>query len=151
MATSEVRGHRESTADAWLVAVAAVGATVAITLLAPTAVEGNPRVAVLTQVMLVLAVGAGTYVIARRLSPDATGLLVALLTGLFLCGGATVILNGSAFGPLGAVADQAYRTAYITKFAHTWGVVDYGYKELPSFSPPLYFWVLGRLAALLGV
>jgi len=128
-----------------------VGATVEITVLAPTAVEGNPTVAVITQVMLALAVGAGAYVVARRFSPDATGLLIALLTGLFLCGGATIILSGSAFGPLGAVADQGYRTAYLTKFGHTWGLVDYAYKDLPSFYPPLYFWVLGRLAALLGV
>jgi len=151
MATTEPRARRESPADAWLVAIAAVGATVAITVLAPTAVEGNPTVAVITQVMLALAVGAGAYVVARRFSPDATGLLIALLTGLFLCGGATIILSGSAFGPLGAVADQGYRTAYLTKFGHTWGLVDYAYKDLPSFYPPLYFWVLGRLAALLGV
>lgn len=151
MATTEPRARRESRADAWLLAIVAVGATVAITVLAPIAVEGNPTVAVVTQVMLALAVGAGAYVVARRFSPDAAGLLVALLTGLFLCGGAAVILNGSAFGPLGAVADQSYRTAYLTKFGHTWGLVDYAYKDLPSFYPPLYFWVLGRLAALLGV
>ncbi|MFA5884352.1 MAG: arabinofuranosyltransferase [Acidimicrobiia bacterium] len=143
--------RRDSNADAWLVAFGAVAATYAIAQLAPTAVDGNPRVEVVTQVLLALAVGAGAFVVARRFPPSVAGALVALLTGLFLCGGAAVLLNATAFGPLGAVADQGYRTAYLTKFGHGWGLVDYAYKDLPSFYPPLYFWVLGRLSALLGI
>lgn len=143
--------RRDRHADAWLVALVAVAATWAITALAPRATEGDPTVAVVTQVMLALAVGAAVWVFARRSSPTATGALVALFTGLFLCGGAAVLLSGSPFGPLGAVADQGYRTAYLTKFGHTWHLVDYAYKGLPSFYPPLYFWGLGRTGALLGV
>ena len=71
-----------------------------------------------------------------RLSPTTTGFLVALLTGLFLCGGAAILLNANAFAPLGAAADQSYRTAYLTKFAHHWGLVDYAYKDLPVLLSP---------------
>lgn len=150
MATREPRERPATTADAWLVAIGAVTTTAAVTVLAPRAVEGDPTVAVVTQVMLALTVGAGAFVVTRRFSAPATGLLVALLTGLFLCGGAAVILNGSDFGPLGVAADQGYRTAYLTKFGHTASLVDYAYKGLPSFYPPGYFWVLGRIAALVG-
>ncbi|MFM8303962.1 MAG: arabinofuranosyltransferase [Actinomycetota bacterium] len=150
MATREPRAHPASHADAWLLAVGAVATTLAVTVLAPRAVEGDPTVAVVTQVMLALAVGAGAFVVARRFSAHVSGLLVALLTGLFLCGGAAVILNGSDFGPLGVAADQGYRTAYLTKFGSGWGLVDYAYKGLPSFYPPGFFWVLGRVGALLG-
>lgn len=150
-APTEAPARQPSRADAWLVAAGAVAATFAIVAASPTAVDGDPTVAVVTQALLALAVGTGAFVVARRYPPSATGALVALLTGLFLCGGATVILNGSPFAPLGAVADQGYRTAYLTKFGHTWELVDYAYKDLPSFYPPLFFWVLGRLAVLLGV
>jgi len=143
--------RRSSHADAWLVAVGAVAVTYAIVGLAPRAEAADPTVAVVTQVLLALAVGAGAWVVARRYPPTATGALVALLTGLFLCGGAAVLTNSSAFGLLGITADQGYRTAYLTKFGHTWGLVDYAYKGLPSFYPPLYFWVLGHLAGPLGV
>ena len=137
--------------DAWLIGIGAVVGTVAVVALAPTAVNGDPTVEVVTQVLLALAVGFGILVLALRCSPTTTGLLLALFTGLFLCGGAAILLNANAFAPLGAAADQSYRTAYLTKFAHHWGLVDYGYKDLPSFYPPFFFWVLGRLAALLGV
>jgi len=137
--------------DAWLVGIGAVVGTVAIVAVAPTAVNGDPTVEVVTQVLLALAVGFGILVLGLHFSPTTTGFLLALFTGLFLCSGAAILLNANSFAPLGAVADQSYRTAYLTKFAHHWGLVDYGYKDLPSFYPPLFFWVLGRLGALLGI
>jgi galactan 5-O-arabinofuranosyltransferase len=138
-------------AGAWLVGTGAVVGTVAVVALAPTAVQGDPTVEVVTQVLLALAVGMGILVIGLRFRPGETGFLLALLTGLFLCGGAAILLNATPFAPLGAVADQSYRTAYLTKFAHHWGLVDYAYTDLPSFYPPFFFWVLGRLSALLGI
>ena len=147
--TGQATRHRA--ADAWLVGIGAIVVAVAIVAAAPKAVEGNPTVEVVTQVLLALAIGFGVFVVALRLSPNATGFLVALLTGLFLCGGAAILLNATPFAPLGAVADQSYRTAYLTKLAHHWTFVDYDYKGLPSFYPPLFFWVLGRTSALLGI
>jgi hypothetical protein len=151
MAADDEPEPRPRRADAWIVAVGAVAVTYAAVALAPVPVGEDPTASVLTQVLLALAVGAGALVLFRHFSPDATGALVALCTGLFLAGGAAVILGGSPFGPLGVVADQSYRTAYLTKFGHTWELVDYAYKDLPSFYPPLYFWVLGRAATVLGV
>ena len=136
---------------AWLVGSLAVLGAVALALVAPTAERGDPSVDVFTQVLLVLAVALAVVVLALRFGPETTGLLLALLTGLFLCVGAAVLLNANSFAPLGAAADQSYRTAYLTKFAHHWGLVDYAYKGLPSFYPPLFFWVLGRFSALSGV
>ena len=39
----------------------------------------------------------------------------------------------------------------MTRFAESWHNADFTTKDLPSFYPPAYFWVLGRIAALLGV
>jgi len=145
------REPRATLVDAVLIAVAAVAFTFAIVRVAPTAANGNPTADVITQVLLVAAIAVGAFVLARRFPPWTSGALIALLTGLFLCAGAAVILNATPFAPLGTAADQGYRTAYLTKFGHGWGLVDYAYKGLPSFYPPLYFWILGRLSALLGI
>lgn len=42
--------------------------------------------------------------------------------------------------------DQGLYTAYVTKFAAYAGNVDVVYAELPAFYPPLYFYLLGRIA-----
>src|SRR5262245_3970266 len=102
---------------AWLIGTVAVVGTVVLVLVAPTAESGDPSVDVFTQVLLVLAVALALVVLALRFGPNTTGLLLALLTGLYLCGGAAVILNATKFAPLGVAADQSYRTAYLTKFA----------------------------------
>jgi len=45
--------------------------------------------------------------------------------------------------------DQGLYTAYVTKFATYAGNVDAIYADLPAFYPPLYFYLLGRIAAWL--
>ena len=57
------------------------------------------------------------------------------------------MLSGSSFPPIGIALDQGFRTASITKYAHSVALVDFAYKGLPPYYPPLFFWVLGRLAA----
>lgn len=73
--------------------------------------------------------------------------LVALLAGTFLSAGAALVLRGTDFPPLGIALDQGFRAASITKYAHTWSLVDFAYHGLPAFYPPLFFWTLGRAAA----
>jgi galactan 5-O-arabinofuranosyltransferase len=73
--------------------------------------------------------------------------LVALLAGTFLSVGAAVVLRDTDFPPLGIALDQGFRAASITKYAHTWSLVDFAYHGLPAFYPPLFFWTLGRAAA----
>jgi hypothetical protein len=60
-------------------------------------------------------------------------------------------LAGTPFGPGGLGGDQTFRTAAVTRFADTWHNADFASNGLPSFYPPAYFWVLGRLAAVADV
>jgi galactan 5-O-arabinofuranosyltransferase len=76
--------------------------------------------------------------------------IVVLLAGLFLAVGAGLVLDGSDFPPLGVALDQGFRVASITKYAHTWSLVDFAYQGLPAFYPPLFFWTLGRASAWTG-
>ncbi len=47
--------------------------------------------------------------------------------------------------------DMAFRTQYVTRFAATWHLQDYGFKGLKAFYPPAWFWVAGRAAHVLGL
>jgi hypothetical protein len=51
----------------------------------------------------------------------------------------------------GTWEDQAYQIASVTKFACYPGSVDFIYKDLPAFYPPLYFFILGKVAFLLDM
>ncbi|HYN88340.1 MAG TPA: arabinofuranosyltransferase, partial [Ardenticatenaceae bacterium] len=73
--------------------------------------------------------------------------LAVALFSLFLTVVAFLPLKNTPFGLNGALHDQAYYTAAVTKFAAFRDNVDIIYKDLPSFYPPLYFYILGRLAA----
>ena len=142
---------RRDRSDAVLTGLLATAVTVLVVRLAPEARTGNPMVDVVVQVLLLLALAAGAFVVLHRFRPDTGGFLTAWITGLFLCGGAAVLLNANPFAPIGWVLDQGYRTADLTKFAHTGRLVDYAYKDVPAFYPPLWFWTLGRFAALVGI
>lgn len=72
----------------------------------------------------------------------AIGLLSLLLTFVVL---ATLKTTPYTLDALSG--DQGLYTAYVTKFATYSGNVDAIYADLPAFYPPLYFYVLGRLAA----
>src|SRR6478752_4746889 len=52
--------------DAWLVGIGAIVGAVVIVAAAPTAVQGDPTVEVVTQVLLALAVGFGVLVVGLR-------------------------------------------------------------------------------------
>ena len=127
-----------------LVAVAAIALLLATT---PDAVEGDPTVDVAARLCLVLAVVAGAFVLVAPLPAKTKGWVVAALVGIYLFAAAALVLSGSPFPPIGIALDQGFRTASITKYAHSIALVDFAYKGLPPYYPPLFFWVLGRLAA----
>ena len=93
-----------------------------------------------------LAVVAGALVLVAPLPAKTKGWVVAALVGIYLFAAAAVVLSGSPFPPIGIVLDQGFRTASITKYSHSIALVDFAYKGLPPYYPPLFFWVLGRLA-----
>lgn len=52
------------------------------------------------------------------------------------------------YGLNGIFGDSLFRTAYITKFSYHWDLIDFFYKDLPSFYSPLYFYILGKLTTI---
>jgi galactan 5-O-arabinofuranosyltransferase len=106
--------------------------------------------------MLIIAVGAQ---LVQRLSVPVhrvrARMTVALLAGA-ATGLATAPLTAGLRGtdqPLNTIlgGDMAFRTEYVTRFASTWHLQDYGFKGLHAFYPPAWFWVAGRAAHLLSL
>lgn len=55
------------------------------------------------------------------------------------------------FGYGGYGGDMSFLTAYVTKFANFKGFIDFGYKNLGSFYPPLYYYFLGKISAVFSI
>jgi hypothetical protein len=134
--------------------VLALAVVFAALLVAPAAVTGDPTVDVVVRLCLATSVAAGIVILLTPADDEPTtatrGWLVTVLVAAFLAGGAALVLSGTDFPPLGIALDQGFRAASVTRYAHTVSLVDFAYRDLPAFYPPLFFWVLGRGAAWLG-
>ncbi|MBC3186635.1 galactan 5-O-arabinofuranosyltransferase [Corynebacterium sp. zg-331] len=51
----------------------------------------------------------------------------------------------------GLQVDQAFRTQFLGRMAQTASLSDMNYIDMPTYYPPAWFWVGGRLANLLGM
>jgi len=77
--------------------------------------------------------------------------LISFLFGIALVGIVLLGLKNTSYALNGVNGDAGFQTAQVTKFAAYSRSVDFAYKDLPAFYPPLYFYILGRIAALLNI
>jgi galactan 5-O-arabinofuranosyltransferase len=139
----------------WLFALV-VGAAVVATLGAAGAAGYDPysyrvRYGLYFAAMVAAAASVTAMVLARRRGSVWDADLLPALAGGFGSFSLAVCLHGTPFSVLGITSDQSYRSEAVTRFADTWQLADYGYRELPAYYPPLYFWLLGRVADLTGL
>jgi galactan 5-O-arabinofuranosyltransferase len=129
----------------WLAVVAVVSA------LDPSVVDPSTRTAVTVLVPVVGAVvGVAVALLARRRTLLAADALV-VSTAALLAGLSSLALHGTRWGWYALYADASFRTQMATRYADTARLVDYGYRDLPSYYPPAVGWLEGRAAALLEV
>jgi galactan 5-O-arabinofuranosyltransferase len=81
--------------------------------------------------------------------------LPAQLGGLVFVSAFTVVTLGMPLGAtklylFGISVDQQFRTEYLTRLTDSPALHDMTYLGLPSFYPPGWFWIGGRVAALTG-
>ncbi|MFH1373632.1 MAG: arabinofuranosyltransferase [bacterium] len=87
-------------------------------------------------------------------SPLSWRVKAPLLIGTFSCYGLVTVslfFNGTPFGMNGCWGDQKFRMAMILKFSTWWIPGDFYYKDLPSFYPPVYYYLLSLGARILSV
>ena len=82
--------------------------------------------------------------------------LLARLSGLVFVSAFTVVTLGMPLGAtklylFGISVDQQFRTEYLTRLTDSPALHDMTYLGLPSFYPPGWFWIGGRVAALTGI
>jgi hypothetical protein len=130
--------------------VAVVAACALLRLAARPAVDG-PIVDGFTMSLILLLALAALVVVVLRPDQRASASLVVVLASLALGAGALMVLRGSPFPPNGIGGDEAFRIASIARASEHLVPVDFAYRGLPAFYPPLYFAVLGRLVAVFGI
>ncbi|MHA1235302.1 MAG: arabinofuranosyltransferase [Promethearchaeota archaeon] len=118
---------------------------------APVGIANSPWVDVLLRILLISFVGSIALVYWLPLE-DALKFDIAIgLLSIFLSTAVFLIHKNTPYSYNGISGDQGFRTSIITKFANLPGYVDFIYKELPSFYPPLYFYILGKIASLWNI
>jgi galactan 5-O-arabinofuranosyltransferase len=81
--------------------------------------------------------------------------ILVQLGGLVFVSAFTVVTLGMPLGAtklylFGISVDQQFRTEYLTRLADSPALHDMTYLGLPTFYPPGWFWIGGRVAALTG-
>jgi galactan 5-O-arabinofuranosyltransferase len=97
----------------------------------------------------------GTGWVWRRARVKTRYRLLAQLSGLVFVSAFTVVTLGMPLGAtklylFGISVDQQFRTEYLTRLTDSPALHDMTYLGLPSFYPPGWFWIGGRVAALTG-
>src|SRR5271157_2121075 len=83
------------------------------------------------------------------------GRTLARLLALVFVSAFSVVTLGMPLGAtklylFGISVDQQFRTEYLTRLTDSSALHDMTYAGLPSFYPPGWFWIGGRVAALTG-
>ncbi len=119
--------------------------TLVIAAVVPNDYPSVPLGVQLIALLMALAIGVLLW-LRDRVPHVAYAAVLALGTGLAL--GFYTLFKATPFGLNGFDGDAWFCNAAVTRFSETWSFADFGYRDLPSFYPPLYFWVLGKLAVL---
>ncbi|MDQ1747453.1 MAG: galactan 5-O-arabinofuranosyltransferase [Frankiaceae bacterium] len=98
-------------------------------------------------VLLVLA--AAALVVRRPISPLVAGILLGAMAG-WVSFSILAILAGTQFPAGGMYGDCGRTVAAAQRFRLSWGSGDQFISGHPSWYPPLWFWLWGRSAALVG-
>ena len=117
---------------------------------APVSVAAQPWLSLWLELSVALFAGLCG---ALFLLPQRDGWQVAWSVGLvslFLTGMVSLVLKLTPFTVGGVNGDQELYAVYVNKLAALGGYRDMIYADLPAFYPPLYFYILGRLAAVFG-
>jgi len=141
--------------SAWLTAVLVTG--VGFGLLqwlvqrVPLAMVAEPWLTMWLE-LAVITVGVIMLLIGRTRGSNARKLPLSLsVVALFLTFIVVITLKPTRYTLDAISGDQGLYTAYVTKFAAESGNVDAIYAGLPAFYPPLYFYLLGRVAAAFAI
>ncbi|GAW93995.1 arabinofuranosyltransferase [Calderihabitans maritimus] len=109
-----------------------------------------PNMHLLARTLIIIFASAIYVVVINWNKVQRYPLLVICLLSIFIVAVLYIPFRSTPFGLNGIWGDAWFVTSSITKFSQNWSFVDFTYKGLPSFYPPLYFYVLGKISLFLG-
>ena len=84
-------------------------------------------------------------------STSSKSLVSLLYLSLYLIVANNLILDGTAYYLYGYSGDQKFRQAMVLKFMTSFSLSDFYYKDLPSFYPPLYYYLQAIFARIFSI
>ncbi len=117
----------------------------------PSTAGTMPYVGVWIHLILMIYVGGMLWLFTRTLAPRLRTNAILLWLGLFFLAILTIKLKETPFTVGGINGDARFYTTYVTKLAAYPGYGDMFYKDLPAFYPPLYYFLVGRVADWLTI
>jgi len=117
----------------------------------PRTASTMPYVGVWVHLFLVLYMAGMLWLLTSKLSPRLRTNSILLWLGLFFFAILTIRLKDTPFTVGGINGDARFYTTYVTKMAAYPGYGDMFYKDLPSFYPPLYYFLVGLVADWLNI
>ncbi len=112
----------------------------------PATAGTMPYVGVWLQLILLTYVGGMLWLLRPEMVPQRRTNAILIWLGLFFLAILTIKLKDTPFTVGGINGDARFYTTYITKLAAYPGYGDMFYKGLPAFYPPLYYFLVGRVA-----
>ncbi|WP_044642159.1 arabinofuranosyltransferase [Risungbinella massiliensis] len=108
-----------------------------------------PQTALLFLAFVLLVV---FYITKNELTIGAQASWICIfILGFFISFFTVFMYRNTYFGFGGIEDDLEFITASITKYKVYWSWVDFSYQDLSAFYPPLYFYILGKIAWLLDI
>jgi hypothetical protein len=112
----------------------------------PATASTTPYVDVWSHLILLVFMGGMIGLLRRPLAARWRTNVGLLWLGLFFLALLTLRLKDTPFTVGGINGDARFYTTYITKLAAYPGYGDMFYKDLPAFYPPLYYFLVARVA-----
>ena len=104
-----------------------------------------------TLVLFVFLMLIVIYTLRGRFLDKNRNLIAVHLLSVFLTTLLVFLFRETAYGLNGISGDAGFNSAMITKFSYYWKNTDFDYKHLPAFYPPLYHYILGKIALIFSI
>jgi galactan 5-O-arabinofuranosyltransferase len=118
---------------------------------APTQITLRPYWDMWSLVAVITFVGWSLISFVLPIAEERKFYLVLAGLSIFMVAIVALALKDTLYTLDAIEADQRFYTAFVTKLAAQWGYGDVVYEGLPAFYPPLYFWLLARLANIAAI
>lgn len=108
--------------------------------------QDYPATPLVLELLSLLLAATVAMILVNRQHFREPGAIVAIAVSAGFGMGVYALLKPLSYGVNGLEGDAWFCIAAVAKSAQSWLANDFGYRDLPAFYPPLYFYTVGVLA-----